>query len=319
MTAVATWNLENLFLPGEGSGRPPDQRTYDAKLEALAATINAADVDVLAVQEIGDPEALDDLVARIDGDWSTELSRYPDSRGIRVGVLSQLPITDVEDVVDFPDRLPPITVSDDGEAITRMRRGALRVRVTTGGGPVDVVTCHLKSKLLTYPGGRFSPRDEGERARYGAYALYLRASEAATLREWVNRLLDDADGGGKQRSVVLCGDLNDVPRAATTQILLGPGGSEIGTPGEDRPDQGDVWRLWNTAPLIPDERRYSRIYRGRRELIDHILVSHHLLQRIDAVDSLVDRPLPSVHDTPSARADAPDSDHAPVVARFDVG
>ena len=40
--------------------------------------------------------------------------------------------------------------------------------------------------------------------------------------------------------------------AATTQILLGPPGSEIGTGGFDRPDQGDAERLWNLAPLLPE-------------------------------------------------------------------
>jgi hypothetical protein len=37
--AVATWNLENLFRPGEGAG-PTDQDAYTTKLDSLAATIN---------------------------------------------------------------------------------------------------------------------------------------------------------------------------------------------------------------------------------------------------------------------------------------
>ncbi|WP_420841945.1 endonuclease/exonuclease/phosphatase family protein [Haloactinopolyspora alba] len=314
---IATWNLENLFLPGEGSGHPPDRATYDAKLDALASTVEGAGaVDVLAVQEVGDAEAATDLAARLGESWTVHLSQHPDPRGIRVGVLSTRPITETEDVAEFPAELGGVRSSDDGETTTRMRRGAFRARFDTDAGPVDVVTCHLKSKLLTYPGGRFWPRSEGERARYGAYALYQRAAEATTVRSWANRIID---GEGQQRSVVVCGDLNDEVRAATTQILLGPGGSEIGTPGEERPDQGDAWRLWNTAPLIPQERRYSRIYRGRRELIDHVLVSHELLQHVDEVDSLVDRALPSVDDTPTARAQATHSDHAPVVARFGIG
>ena len=47
-----------------------------------------------------------------------------------------------------------------------------------------LVTTHLKSKLLTFPGGRFNPHDETERARYATYALDRRAAEAATLRVW---------------------------------------------------------------------------------------------------------------------------------------
>ena len=177
------------------------------------------------------------------------------------------------------------------------------------------MVCHLKSKLITYPGNRFAPRDEDERARYAAYALFRRTIEAASLRTWVNGLLD---GRGGERAVVVCGDLNDVPEAATTQLLLGPAGSEIGTPGELVPDAGEAWRLWNLAPRIPVERRFSRIFRGRRELIDHILVSRALLERVQEADALTDRPLPTITEEPVRRRDAEDSDHAPVLARLDL-
>jgi hypothetical protein len=69
--------------------------------------------------------------------------------------------------------------------------------------------------------------------------------------------------------------MNDEVDAATTQILNGPPGSEIGTGGFSDPDRGD--RMWNLAPLIPPEQRFSRIYRGRKELIDHIFVSNFVV------------------------------------------
>lgn len=42
--------------------------------------------------------------------------------------------------------------------------------------------------------------------------------------------------------MAVLGDLNGEVQAAATQILLGPPGSEIGTPGYDRPDDGDAAR-----------------------------------------------------------------------------
>ncbi len=273
--------------------------------------IEAAAPDVLAVQEVGEPEALADLVARLGGDWHVETSEvFEPGHPIRVGVLSRTPVSEVEQVSEFPARLRPVQADDAGNTLHAMPRGALRVR--TGG--LDLVICHLKSKLLTFPGGRFSPRDEGERARYGAYALQRRGAEAATVRAEADRLLG---GAVSERPVVVLGDLNDEPQAATTQILLGPPGSELGSAGFDRPDRGDPWRLWNLAPLIPAEHRYTRVFAGRRELIDHILVSRFLVTRSVSVDTAGVRP-PSIGPEPPARRDAEASDHAPLFARFDL-
>ena len=47
MTKIGTWNLQNLFRPGGGSGSPGDEDAYRAKLGALARTISALDPDVL--------------------------------------------------------------------------------------------------------------------------------------------------------------------------------------------------------------------------------------------------------------------------------
>ena len=311
---VGTWNLENLFRPGSDAG-PGDEKVYEAKLAELARVIGNIDPDVLAVQEVGDPEALDDLRELLDGDWQAETSEFRDRRGIRVGFLSRLELAEVDQVRAFPEHVAPVQVDDEGATVAQMARGALRARVSAEGHDVDLVNCHLKSKLLTFPGGRFQPRDEGERARFGAYALYRRTAEAVTVRRYADELLD---GEGRDRAVIVLGDLNDEPPAATTQILLGPPGSEIGTPGFGSADRGDAWRLWNLAPLIPAERRFSRRFRGRGELIDHVLVSHALVHHVEQADTDPVEP-PSITEDPTDRRDEPASDHAPVWARFDLG
>ena len=325
---IATWNLENLFRPGGGSGAPTDAAAYAAKLAALAGTIRRLDPDVLAVQEVGDPAALQDLVDRLPGGWHSGVAD-PDGRGIRVGVVSKLPLTRQEQVRAFPAQLAPVQVDDSGMTITQMARPALRVRVRTGGVDIDVVSVHLKSKLLSFPGDRFSPRDEDERARYAVYALHRRAAEAAGVRSYVTGLLE---GHGQQRAVVVAGDLNDEVQAATTQILLGPPGSEWGTAGYEQPDAGDGARLWNLAMRIEATQRYSRKYRGRLELIDHLMVSHALRGRVTTVtagDPEQTPPaagaaqpaggdLPSVTDNPNERRDDPGSDHRPVMVTLDL-
>lgn len=312
---LGTWNLENLYRPGGPYG-PRDEAAYGAKLAALAAVITELDPDLLGVQEVGDPEALKDLAGMLGDDWHIALSEHADSRGIRVGFLSRAEPTVLADTAGFPAGLRPVQADDSGATVSAAGRGLLAVEV--GDGPLRVAVCHLKSKLLSYPDGRFHPRDEGERARYGAYALFRRAAEATALRALADELLD---GDGQGRDVAILGDLNDEVQAATTQILLGPPGSELGTPGYDRPDRGDAARLWDVAPLIPAGQRWSRVNSGRRELIDHVLLSHRLVRRASAAGTGLPgegpSALPSVGPDPGERRGAPGSDHAPVWVRID--
>jgi endonuclease/exonuclease/phosphatase family metal-dependent hydrolase len=53
---VMTWNIENLFQVG-GEGGPKTETEYQEKLQSLADVILSLAPDVLALQEIGSPEA----------------------------------------------------------------------------------------------------------------------------------------------------------------------------------------------------------------------------------------------------------------------
>lgn len=277
MAVIGTWNPENLYRPG-GEFGPRDADTYRAKLSALADTIDREAPDVLAVQGVGEPEALADLVALLDGEWSSVLSAFTDDRGIRVGFLSRTPPEVLEAVAAFPEGLAPVQAREAGQTTARIGRSALAVRLELPVGPtVDLVTCHLKSKLLTFPprpGGsgtvRFSTRDEGERARFGAYAIYLRAAEAVTVRALADRLLG---GEGRERAVVL---------------LTRPRGPAI-------------------LPRLPRPRRADRPHPGQpRAARRHAGGAHRR-----------GRPLPSIEDDPSSRrATGHASDHALVLARL---
>jgi hypothetical protein len=192
--------------------------------------------------------------------------------------------------------VPATTIDDDGNqitAITAAKRGALAVTYTRADGlTVQALTAHLKSKLLSFPGHdpqhpQFDTRDEAVRARFGLYALHQRAAEAASIRSWAT---DQLQGHGQERHLLVCGDLNDTPQAATTQLLLGRPGSQLGTGGFNQPDWGDGNRLWNLAPRMPagdpvtgkGAANWSRINNGIKELIDQILVSHLLVHALRA-------------------------------------
>jgi hypothetical protein len=88
-----------------------------------------------------------------------------------------------------------------------------------------------------------------------------------------------------------------------------------------RPDADDGFRLWNLAPLLPEDERVSRVFKGRGELIDHLFASHRLvnpanLPTVATIRSV--EALPSIGDDPSGRRNQPGSDHAAVVATFNL-
>jgi endonuclease/exonuclease/phosphatase family metal-dependent hydrolase len=340
-----TWNVENLFQPGDAGGTDDDS-VFERKLTTLAAVIDHEAPDVLALQEIGSVGALTELSDRLGHAMPHSSVGDAGHRGIRVAVLSVHALAFTAKHREFPAALRPVQIRDvtfddpdtpaDEASTNLMGRGALEVTINVNGLPVTVVTAHFKSKLINFPTGgggtRFTPHDEGERNRYAGYAVNLRTAEAITVRARVNELLDNPSdplvGSGRDVAVVFCGDLNDEVEAATTQILQGPGGSEIDLhPGSGfgRPDGGDGYRLWNLAPLLPagpdGTPPFTRVFKGRGELIDHIFASHRLVnpQRLPSVHTVqTAKPLPSVDETPTDRNDDPGSDHAAVVATFDV-
>ena len=236
---VMTWNVENLFRPPVGAASADAER-FQRKLALLAETIVGLEPDVVALQELGGDEPLRDLQEALAAGYPhRRFSGFPDRRGIGVAFLSRLPLEDHEDIIQLPSG-PALEVSDLDETgnpvpIDRMGRGALRIRVAKEGFTADLVTAHVKSKLLSFPrpGGRtsFVPRDEGERAQVAGIALRRRTAEAVALRLRANELL----GAGGRVPLLVLGDLNDVPDAATTQILLGPSGSELVPPASIEP------------------------------------------------------------------------------------
>jgi hypothetical protein len=91
-------------------------------------------------------------------------------------------LSNLEQVRDSPDgfslfRSTMMAPSSDSSA-GQLGRPGLRGRVRTGGLTIEVISVHLKWELLTFPGGRFSPRNEKERTRYAVWALHRRAAEA---------------------------------------------------------------------------------------------------------------------------------------------
>jgi endonuclease/exonuclease/phosphatase family metal-dependent hydrolase len=306
MVTVATWNVENLFLPGTDAG-PSNEDVYRRKLSYLASVVTGVGADVVCLQEIGGEQPLADLVSALDDDLPHTAIGQPDDRGIQVAIISRFPVTERYDWVDFPDGALASVPDSDGKVLTAMGRGALETVLTLEPARrLRVVTTHLKSKLLSFPGDRRYPLDENERARGVGYALLRRAAEAVAVRVELNTWMPREP----DVPVVLAGDMNDEPRAVTTTLLGGPEDAD-----PNRPDRFDPYRLYSLADRLSPARAFSRIFRQRRELIDHVFVSRQLLLAGVAVDAFVDD-IVGIDEDVESRRDAVVPDHAMVLARI---
>lgn len=311
---ITTWNVQNFSRTDS---------VYADKLHLLTTTIQALGSDIVALQEVLDQDALTDLAKKLG---FHSYAAAPDGRGNRVAFLTRTAATQEPSAIDEWQLAPGVEVRDFADtgtikSVPRFPRPALIITVLHNGKPVDIVTAHLKSKLLTFR-GKFSTTDETLRAQTAYFALERRAAEATTLREHVTQLLKNG------RNVVVLGDLNDGPEAATTEILYGPPGSQPRGPEDaahaagafQREDAQDKQRLFNVVKLVPEERRWSRRHNGQNELLDHILVSEGLMPRANGLRqvptiSIVNSETPNLIGTnPTHGGVMPD--HAPVTAAF---
>ena len=290
----------------------------------------------LAAASPSEAHPLDDLQARLNGLFPFKaISSYPDARGIRVGFLSHFAIAARAEFVNFAHgELAAVHDWYPNPPSVRMGRGVLKIEVEPiAGTKIQLITAHLKSKLITYAGGRFAPKSEDERATGAGLGLLRRTAEAVTVRHYLNDLMKP---DGTAHAIVL-GDFNDEPHAATTQIFLGPEDADATSA-----DKFDYARLYNLVDSIPrrgdetnnkwflaESERFSRISNGRREQIDHLMVSKGLLGPSEElrqdkwkvkevrcwVDSILDE---GVTDNPAERVGKARPDHAPVYARFEL-
>lgn len=343
---VMSWNVENLFHPGDVVSKLPrkimEQSTYEAKLKYLAQVISEVAPEVVALQELGGAEesvkkSLRDLNRQMrDAYPHSRISSHADGRNIRVGFLSKYPIQNPDEIVMLAQgELSEVTNWRSKDPVKTLGRGALVIEVEPAEGVrVRLVTLHLKSKLITYdrPSGviPFVPRDENERAIGAGLALLRRTAEAVAVRIYLNDRMRPYD----TLHTVVLGDLNDEPRAATSQILNGPADKDV-----TREDADDHVRLYNLMAALPrrggiendkwlltEGERFTRIYEGQGELIDHILVSRGLLgeaEELKADDWGVEvRSLvvgiqgQSVGTDATARVGKHVPDHAPIYATF---
>jgi predicted extracellular nuclease len=253
---IASYNMYNLF----------DDYNIEDELakHALAIHEYLREPDIIAVQEIENEAVLEMLVntAPIETDYGIVTIDGPDARGIDVGLLynkdrimvvsaeARQTCTDLQDAYG-PGTDPNYECPPGYNPLFSRPPLVIHLKVKTKTGwcwkpkhmkykDLWVIVNHFKSKGV-YPPTYASP-------------LPRRIQQA----EWVGSLVDEiqADHGGAK--VIVIGDLNDFMDSEPLEVLE---------------DGGLRNKMWN----VNKKNRYTYIYRGVSEVLDHILITPTLL------------------------------------------
>src|SRR4051794_13856024 len=86
---LATFNLKDFFAP-----RPDEeQASVAAKVDGVVQSLRRAGADVIALQEVGSIELLDEVIRRLpEFGYGPPVVGGADRRGIRNAIVSRLPI-----------------------------------------------------------------------------------------------------------------------------------------------------------------------------------------------------------------------------------
>ncbi len=297
---VAQFNLWNFFDTADDPNtedKVPSAQEYQVKLAKVARAIGGelGAPDIISLNEIENERVLDDLLKqpemqalgyqRIVGDLN-------DRRGIRVGMLyrsSRLDPVNVSQInpkIDLPDPAsgqfdPTVLFARAPLIVDFALRGA--AQAAEGAAHLTVVANHFKSKL-----GGNGPEER-------------RQAQGKIMGEWVDARRAAQPGV----PIMVVGDLNATYQDGAFKNLA------------NHPD--GTARLTDIPLSIPEGDRYTYIYRGRKDMLDHMLVTP------EWKDALTSVRIPHFNTAKGAMNHVPDptkaagvSDHDPMVADFDL-
>ncbi len=323
MVRVATFNLENFDETAAGT-RP----SLDERIALMRPQILRLRADIVCFQEVngqerpGQPRALLALPRLLEGtnlDGANLVSSLDSTGSIanqrNLVVATHHPILAHEqllnDLVAEPRyrRLTAIPPDTDAVAVG-IERPILHVTVDTAAAVLHLINVHMKSKIPTdIPGQKvdnFTWRTADAWAEGSFLSSMKRMSQALEVRRLVDRILD----AEPDARIVVAGDFNatpdEVPVLAIRGAVEDTGNGDLG---------GRV--LVPIENTVPASSRYTLFHQGRGEMLDHLLVTRNLLAhyRGSEIHNEV------LHDESASFATDrkfPESDHAPVVATFEL-
>jgi len=283
--AIASANLHNLFDDVDDPATDDDVPTAQALETHLAKTSLAVRTllgtpDIIGVVEVENLAVLELLAQRIDADglasgapavgFQAYLVEGNDGRGIDVGFLvrpDRVAVVDTFQVGKGATHTHPL----NGLPVTTFDRPPLVLRAVASAAsgaalPITVVVNHLKSLI------------DIEQAVDGAPVRAKRRAQAEYLAAFIQQR-QAADPG---EHIAVIGDFNAFEVNDGYADVMGtirgepahPDTVELPSPDLVDPDLVDL------VERLPQAQRYSYVYRGNAQALDHVLVTRNLLRHL---------------------------------------
>ncbi len=303
---IASFNVENFWN---------DPAATD-KTQKIARDVvdNLHTPDILALMEVQDNNgATDDGTTDASGNFKALIAAIQAAGGPTYRYASIAPVNNMDGGapggnirVGFlynPQRVTlPEAPGGTGDSVTAVTYGATGLSVNPGRiDPGNIAFEHSRKSLaaeFVFNGqsviviaNHFNSKG-GDQALYGAAQPPVRSSEIQRARQAavLNGFVKDTLARNSNANIVLVGDFNDFQFSNTFNILKGT-------------------QLTNLVDTLPVNERYSYVYEGNSQTLDHMLMTSQLAARAQ---------LDIVHiNADFMEEDGRVSDHDPLLTRID--
>jgi endonuclease/exonuclease/phosphatase family metal-dependent hydrolase len=323
MIRIATFNLEN--LDDEAQQSP----SLNERIQILRPQLMRINADILCLQEVNSQgvagarnlSALDTLLqgtvyqsyhrATIQ---TTEGTLY-DVRNLvtlsRFDILHSVIIRDSSG--PRPSYQIATAIPEDQESNpVRWERPVLYTTLDLGSERVlHLMNVHMKSKIASNISGQkiddYTWRSVAAWAEGSFISSMKRVGQSLQVRLQIDRIFDEE---GLNALIVVCGDFNAEAHEVPVKTICGPV-EETGNPAHS------LRVMIPCENHIPESARYSLLHLGKGEMIDHIIASRPLIRHFSHAE-IHNEILPDESGAFRVDAKFPESDHAPVIAQFDL-
>lgn len=320
---IATFNLENL------DDKPDEKPTLDERIAVMQTQLIRLNADILCLQEVNGQEeqeprqllALQKLLAGTPyANYHQATTKTADGRQVfderNLVILSRFEIIKYQQYkheyapAPFYQKVTANPPETEAEQVTWERPLLHATIKLTDRQSLEVINVHLKSKLPAEISGQKVNNYMWKTSSGWAEGFFIssmkRVGQALETRILIDQLFD----ANENALIIVGGDFNAEADEVPVEAIRG----DIENTGNGQLAKRVMVACERT---IPEPSRFTLLHRGKGRMLDHLLVSRMLLAYYR--DSEIHNEL--LHDESIAFAtdkQYPESDHAPVIAEFEL-